>query len=182
MNENNEIKYIFSKKGYQKPQRKSVTINKRDAEVFEEYFRTKNYGLVAQKFKCNERTVRNHAARFDWLTRLQEREKILRDETEKYVISHFVEDQVNLYKTLTIGHRHIHNKLTYGVNLKMNQYLEPNEVKECMDAMDKIIRNKRLIAGESTEKTEFNVKDLMEQLHEKLDGRSQSYLEAPRAA
>jgi len=64
----------------------------------------------------------------------------------------------------------------------MNQYLEPNEVKECMDAMDKIIRNKRLIAGESTEKTEFNVKDLMEQLHEKLDGRSQSYLEAPRAA
>ena len=30
----------------------------------------------------------------------------------------------------------------------MNQYLEPNEVKECMDAMDKIIRETGLRVGD----------------------------------
>jgi len=162
-------KYFFARKGKPKPQKAPVRIIHRDAEVFEEYFKTRSYKAVADKFGCNEFTVRKHAVDFDWPTRIQQREQAMRDETEKYVVNHFAEDQVSMYKTLTLGHRHVHNKLARSVDFTRNEYLEPEEVKECMDALDKIIRNKRLIAGEHTEKTALTMKDFMEELHARYE-------------
>ena len=115
-----------------------------DQEAFEEYYRTRNLQKVSRKYGISRAGVKKHSVKAQWKARAATRDARVRVKADESIADMIAKDSVTMYKTLTLGNQQ-------AVRHLRNPSLSTRGFDQTMSGMDKVIKGKRLIAGETTE-------------------------------
>lgn len=141
-------------------------------ESFRNHSQTKIADVLARKFKVSRSSIDYHARQYRWFERLEERNKLISQKTTERVADKMARDNARLYEVLTGLEANVVNTIK-SVNLKSGEYLNDKVIKNLADAMDTIIKNKKLLAGEVTERVGFTFSDFMLSLVSAIETKSQ---------
>lgn len=143
------------------------------AESFRNHTQAKIADILAKKFEVSRSSIDYHARQYRWFERLEERNKLISQKTTEKVADKMARDNARLYDVLTGLEANVVNTIK-SVDIKAGEFLHDKVIKNLAIAMDTIIKNKKLLAGEETEKIGFTFSDFMFSLVSAIEIKTQA--------
>ena len=131
----------------------------KDLEAFEVWYRYRTFAEVSRQFHVTNSAVQVHAAKHKWEDRAKARDERLAKQMEKTLTERLIEDAVSHYDLLQRAAKQV--DLALKEQEEIGKPMKAHPLLFYTEAMEKIIKNQKLLAGEPTENIQYTLKDFI---------------------
>lgn len=136
----------------------------KEGELLAAWVELRSYAKVADKFGVSEQAVYLHAKKHDWTAKLVEIVTQTQEKVMGELVSKMTRDASQLYNMLSLAEINAGNFLK-APDLKAGGHAAMSNVVRAAMVLDMVIKNKRLLTGNSTENKQLTLKDFMMEAH-----------------
>ena len=127
-----------------------------DQAFFEIWFRNgANTQKTAKELSVSRTALQAHVKKASWVDRAKQRRARMAEKADESIASMIVKDSLDMYKTMSLANGQ-------AVRMLRDQRLTPSGLDKVTAGMDRVIKNKRLLAGETTENQGMTFRDVAE--------------------
>lgn len=156
----------------EKVQSKRGVLSEHDDAAFQTWYDLgRNYTKAAQTLTVSKTSLLAHARKNDWKARAAKRTELVQAKTDEKMADRMARENVRLFDSFGKAHRHAEAALDNPKLLPKNKHLRPIHIVQVTEALEKITKNQRLIAGEATDRSEVTMKSLVLVASARLDQR-----------